>query len=236
MRINLRSLFAAVLCVAALCVPAYAANTITVTNNEGGVISNITGQVSLDGGVIHTDGDTPVSFSAVPNEGYQITGIFQNDRSLGAGYTGTEPKTVTLVTRGADVAFRVEFAPVEGLAPSSPSDEPAASDEPAQVPTPDSEHAPEPTDEPKPTTTPDAKPAPTPEPTEVQEHTPPAIQGPDNSTGPMNPNIFSEEGVGKLDSERALESETNYGLITALAVAAIGSMAAVAYFIKKNKD
>lgn len=234
MRTNLRSLLAAVLCAAALCVPAYAANTITVTNNEGGVISNITGQVSLEGGVIHTDGDTPVSFSAVPNEGYQIAGIYQNDRSLGAGYTGTGPKTVTLVTRGADVAIRVEFALVEGTVSPSPSDEPAVSDEPAQEPSPDAEPAPEPTGEPEPTTTPDAEPVPTPEPTEVQEHTPPAIQGPDNSTGPMNPNIFSEEGVGKLDSERAPESETNYGLIIALAVAAIGSMAVVVHFIKKN--
>lgn len=222
MRIK-RMLFSAVfaICCAATClITAFAAGSVTITCGVGGTIANITGNVSIEDGVIFVNDDGPVSFDVITDDGFQIDGIMMNGQSMGAGYIGAGPKTVTLSPKGAEIQIQVAFRDVSAVASTSAPDEQSEELKQASV-----------SDEVQIPSNPIPSSSESEEDYEVDQSTETAFQNPASPAG-------NTDGVGIDNISESIEETpfdwSELGLYVAIAGAAIGSAAAVVYFIKKR--
>lgn len=145
-------------------IPAYAAGgTITVSYNNGGSVT-VVSAVTMEDNIIYVEDNTKVQLLAVPNEGYEVKGVYLNDQSMGISGAGT--KTIDVAPNGSDVFLRVTFIKSE-LAGKVPEDPPAVT--PTSVPAEHTPPVPEPT-KPVPTSSP-AAPSETPLQTQAPEET-----------------------------------------------------------------
>ena len=160
-------------CAVCFSTTALAAGSVVITTNSGGTVGNFKGQVSASGGgssvTIYVNDDNPIQFDIIPNDGYQIYGVYMNDQAL-AGYQGPGTKTVQVSPKGSTVRIRVNFrsdaamdAPIgdNNQTSQQPAEEPAATPAPTPAPTP------KPT--PTPTKAPAAQAQQTPKPTETPQ-------------------------------------------------------------------
>ena len=188
-------------------IPAYAAGgTITVSYNNGGSVT-VVSAVTMDGNVVYVEGNTKVQLLAVPNEGYEVKGVYLNDQTMGISGTGT--KTIDVAPNGSDVFLRVTFIK-SALAGKAPEDPPAVT--PTTPPSENTPPVPEPTEPapaspvapsetapqtqaPEETKTPEETEAPTPTPTE------PVIITPPEDTPYIEP--IANGGIGGLENPNA---------------------------------
>lgn len=232
---------ALVLCCAASClITAFAAGSVTITCGAGGSIANITGNATIKDSVIHVNDDGPVSFDIVPDDEFRIESVMMNGQSMGAGYTGASAKTVTLSPKGADIQIEVVFVKTTGAIPG------AAQDKPETTPDSESDKSSE--------TLPEASSASEesldtqvqpetetpPEAALDATETPPLTTTPTQSTpsDSLGAAKTDDDGIGDLSDNVEKESRdwSKLGLYASIVVAAIGSAAAVIYFVKKRID
>lgn len=167
-------MFSVLICAVSCSMTALAAGSVVITTNSGGTVGNFKGQVSASGGgssvTIYVNDDNPIQFDIIPNDGYQIYGVYMNDQAL-AGYQGPGIKTVQVSPKGSTVHIRVNFrsdaamdAPIgdNNQTSQQPAEEPAPTPAPTPIPTP----APTPMPTPAPTKNPTAQTQQTPKPTE----------------------------------------------------------------------
>lgn len=229
------------LCCAASClVTAFAAGSVTITCGAGGSIANITGNTTIKDSVIYVNDEEPVSFDIVPDDGFRIKSVTMNGQSMGAGYTGTNTKTVTLSPKGADIQIEVVFVKTTGAIPG------AAQNKPETIPDDESDKSSEtpPEASSAPAETPDIQtPSETETPSEATPNTmetpplgtTPAPDTPSDSLGTAN---TKDDGIGNLSDniEKEPRDWSKLGLYASIVVAAIGSAAAVVYFVKKRSN
>lgn len=222
-------------------IPAYAAGgTITVSYNNGGSVT-VVSAVTMEGNVIYVEDNTKVQLLAVPNEGYEVKGVYLNDQTMGISGAGT--KTIDVAPNGSDVFLRVTFVKSE-LAGKVPEEPPAVTPTPAPI-----EHtqpAPEPT-KPVPASPPVA-PSETqpqtsaPEITDVPEEsetptpmpTKPVIINPPEDTPYIEP--IANGGIGNLESPNASRlSQNTKTWITVVGASILLAAIITIYLIRKEK-
>lgn len=187
---------------------AFAAGSVVITTNTGGVVTNFRGQASTSGSgesiTVYVNDDNPITFDIVPNEGYQIYGVYMNDQEL-SGYSGKEAQTLQISPKGATVRIRVNFRSDAAMeAPTGQITLPQKTATPTATPTPTP--TPAPSKAPQQTTSETtSKPVPTSMPAQVVPEE--EEESPDSTPSP-SPTPVSEEGVSPAPSPSAQPSES----------------------------
>ena len=117
------SLFIAFLLLFHMAPLAYAAEgRITVTHNNGGTLQ-VLSAVKMEGNIIYVTDDTKVELIAVPDDGYEVAGVYLNDQSM--NISGSGPQNILIAPNGTSVYLRITFVRSENASqynPNSPSD------------------------------------------------------------------------------------------------------------------
>lgn len=187
-----------------------AGGRITVTYNNGGSI-DVLSAVKIEGNVIYVEDDSKVEIVAVPNDGYEVAGVYLNDQSM--NISGSGPQTILVAPKGTSVTLRITFIKSENMdgytkpETATPSPTPAP-DEPSLPPAETTQREPTPEQTPTPppqaTTTPKTEStdaASTDEPVGLPNDTPDAGITEPNPDADISPEISASPATPPVPSQ-----------------------------------